>query len=378
MASSLAPANLNYPVRIDGVDALRALAIFFVLMNHVNIRLLIARVPYTQGLPNQLVSSLVWNGQAGVQIFFAISGFLIASMAIRRWGELSKVSLRGFYVLRFARIAPLLVALLIILSVLHLAGLKYFIVPANTGGLGRALFAALTFHVNVLEARRGYLPGSWDILWSLSVEEVFYLFFPIAARIFGRGKLFVALLCSFVLLGPYARVVLARGNEVWREYSYLGGMDAIALGCLTALLLSRIRFSRWTLRTFLLLGLGILVFILGFSMRAESLGLTRFGLDMSLLAVGTCFLVAAAAQSEWKSPRLLQPWLSLGRHSYEIYLTHMFVVFAMFSLFLLIGKPLGAVIPFFTAVIIVSALLGDLVARYFSEPMNRMIRERWN
>jgi len=160
MASSLTPANLNYPKRIDGVDRLRAQAIFFVLMNHVNIRLLIAQVRYTEGLPQQLVSSLVWNGQPGVQIFFAISG----SMAIRRWGELSKVSLRGFYLPRFARIAPLLVALLIILSVLHFAGLKYFLVPAKTGGLGRALLAALTFHVNVLEAHKGYLPGSWDIL----------------------------------------------------------------------------------------------------------------------------------------------------------------------------------------------------------------------
>ena len=219
---SIAPLNPNGQKRIDGVDALRALAIFFVLMNHVNIRLLIAHLPYTKGLPDQLVASVVWNGQPGVQIFFAVSGFLITSTALRRWGELSTVSLRGFYLMRFARIAPLLGALLFVLSVLHFAGLKYFVVPAKTGGLGRALFAALSFHVNVLEARRGYLPGNWDILWSLSVEEMFYLFFPIAARMFSRGKLFVIVLSGFVLLGPYARAVLAHGNEVWREYSYLG------------------------------------------------------------------------------------------------------------------------------------------------------------
>ena len=50
-----------------GIDLIRGLAIFFVLMNHVNIRLLLAKVPYTQGIPRQLVSSLVWNGQFGVQ-----------------------------------------------------------------------------------------------------------------------------------------------------------------------------------------------------------------------------------------------------------------------------------------------------------------------
>jgi peptidoglycan/LPS O-acetylase OafA/YrhL len=83
-------------------------------LNHVNMRLYLAKIPYTQGLPSQLVSSLVWNGQYGVQMFFAVSGFLIA---------------------------------------------------------------ALTYHLNLLEAHRGYLPGHWDILWSLSVEEMFYLFF---------------------------------------------------------------------------------------------------------------------------------------------------------------------------------------------------------
>src|SRR5277367_3222830 len=98
--------------RLDGVDLLRGLAIFFVLVNHVNMRLFFAHVPYTRGLPNQLVSSLVWNGQRGVQIFFAVSGFLITSTALRRWGSLSAVSIVDFYRQRFARIAPLLLLLL--------------------------------------------------------------------------------------------------------------------------------------------------------------------------------------------------------------------------------------------------------------------------
>src|SRR5271170_2216417 len=83
--------------RLDGIDLLRALAIFFVLMNHVNMRLLGAKVPYTRGLPAQLVYSLVWNGQFGVQIFFAVSGFLITSTTLARWGGLSRVSARDFY-----------------------------------------------------------------------------------------------------------------------------------------------------------------------------------------------------------------------------------------------------------------------------------------
>src|SRR5579864_4360702 len=274
--------------RIDGVDVLRGLAIFFVLMNHVNIRLLIAKVPYTQGLPDQLVSSLVWNGQPGVQIFFAISGFLITSMTLRRWGSLERVSVRDFYLMRFARIAPLLILLLAVLSILHFANFDDYVVQAKTGGLGRALIAALTFHVNVLEARRGYLPGNWDVLWSLSVEEMFYLFFPLVCSLLGRGKLLIALLCGFAVLGPFGRTVLAHGNGAWEEYSYLGGMDAIASGCLTALLVARTRFSRPVLWTLGGAGVAIMVFILGFSLQAYQWGLGRYGLDMTTLAMGTC------------------------------------------------------------------------------------------
>jgi peptidoglycan/LPS O-acetylase OafA/YrhL len=318
-------------------------------MNHVNMRLRLAKVPYTHGLPDQLVSFLVWNGQPGVQIFFAVSGFLITSTALRRWG--SQVPIADFYRLRFARIAPLLLALLAILSVLDLAQVKYF----KFTGLPRALLAALTFHINVLEARRGYLPANWDILWSLSVEEMFYLFFPLLRR---YTRLFIAVLLILIILGPFART---HGNEIWKEYSYLGGMDAIALGCLTALLAPRIHFSP---RLLAALGSALLIVTL------------YFFKDMTILAIGTCLICAASALTDWTGPRLLRPLLNLGQRSYEVYLTHMFVVFAFFQLFLIAGKPMAAVPLFFIATVIISGLVGEAVARLYSEPLNRRLRKR--
>jgi peptidoglycan/LPS O-acetylase OafA/YrhL len=324
------------------------------------------------------VNSLVWNGQHGVQIFFAVSGFLITSVSLRRWGTLCDIPVRDFYLMRFARIAPLLLLLLIVLSVLHFVGLKNFVISAKTGGLQRALFAALTFHVNVLEASRGYLPGSWDILWSLSVEEMFYLFFPIIGRFVGSGKLLIMLLISFVLAGPFARTVLAHGSEVWREYSYLGSMDAIALGCLTAIAVSRFRFPQAVLRSFTLVGLVLVSFILCLSGQSEKFGLIGTGLDMTLLALGSCMLIASTAQTNWKGHRMLIPLLQLGQRSYEVYLTHMFVVFTCFGVFVRAGS-LTPTVPFlFVAVIIASALFGDIVARLYSEPLNRIIRSRWH
>jgi peptidoglycan/LPS O-acetylase OafA/YrhL len=364
--------------RLDGVGALRGLAILFVVLNHVNMRLVIAKIPCAIGFSRPLVASLVWNGQFGVQIFFAVSGFLITSTALRRWGQLSAVSLRDFYLLRIARIVPLLLALLLILIGLHCTGARPFVVTQEMGGLGRALFAALTLHINVLQARRGWLPANWGVLWSLSVEEVFYLFFPLIARFFGRGKLFVVILLCFVVAGPLARTVLALGNDVWSEQSYLGGMDAIALGCLTALLVQRARFSGTALRVLAVIGAALILFALVGLRIVRAPLITQTGLDMTVIAVGTCLVMTAAAQMQWKAPGLLGPLVELGQRSYEVYLTHMFVVFALFGIFLRYGHPSWAVLPLFLLTTLLAAIAGDLVARYFSEPVNRALRQRWS
>jgi peptidoglycan/LPS O-acetylase OafA/YrhL len=380
------PSDSQSPIpawkRLDGIDLLRGLSIFFVLMNHINIRLLGADVPYTDYLPAQLVHVLVWNAQLGVQIFFVVSGFLITSITIRRWGSLSQVSLRGFYLFRFARIAPLLFLLLAVLCSLHFAHVHRYVVTAETGGLGRALLAVLTLHVNELQIHRGYLPGNWDILWSLSIEEMFYLFFPLACllfagkRLLGRSIVFPALLFVFVILGPFGRTLFAHGNEIAEDYSYLGGMEGISLGCLTALVVSRRRFSGrvvWTLAT---AGTVIVSASLIFSWQAYRDWLGKTGLNFTVLGIGTCMFIAATAQSEWRSPRVLAPLVRMGRYSYEIYLTHMFVVFTFFGLFLDTGKPMRGVPFLFVSAILVSGLLGAAVANFYSEPANRYLRSK--
>jgi peptidoglycan/LPS O-acetylase OafA/YrhL len=368
--------------RLDGIDLLRGLAIFFVLVEHVHIRLALAKVPYTKFLPAQLAHFLVGNGELGVQMFFAVSGFLITSISLRRWSPLSEIRVRDFYTLRFARIAPLFLLLLAVLSGLHLAHVSNYVVTARTGGLGRALLAALTFRINVLEARTWYLPGNWDILWSLSVEEMFYLFFPVVCflfagnRLFGRGKLFIGILLTFVVLGPFGRTLWTHGNLIWRDYSYLGGMEGIALGCLTALIVSRIRFSQrvlWTLG-----GVGALIVSLSliFSWQTHRDWLGRSGMRMTVIGIGTCMFIAATAQMEWKAPRVLRPLLKIGEFSYEVYLTHMFVVFGFFDLFLDAGKPMRWVPVLFVATILIAGLLGAAVANLYSEPMNRLLRSK--
>ena len=362
--------------RIDGIDLLRGLSIVFVMMNHVNMRLLGAKVPYTKGLPPQLTYTLVWNGQFAVQMFFVISGFLITSTSIRRWKGPATLNIRSFYLLRFARIAPLMILLLLVLSGLHLAHVPGYVVSQKTGGLGRALVAALTFHIGYLEATRDYLPGNWDILWSLSVEEMFYLFFPLAARLVRKQWLLVALLALFAVAGPFARMKAFNPNPVWREYSYLGGMDGIALGCLTAMFLSKKQLSRAWIYFCGAVGSALSIFSLGFSIQGYEWGLGRSGLNFTVLAVGVCLLIAAASQSSWRSPKVLLPLLILGQRSYEIYLTHMFAVLALFAAFVHFGKPLQGVPALFISAIVAAGVLGWGVSVLYAEPMNRLIRRR--
>jgi peptidoglycan/LPS O-acetylase OafA/YrhL len=362
--------------RIDGIDLLRGLSIVFVLMNHVNMRLLGANVPYTKGLPAQLTYTLVWNGQFAVQMFFVISGYLITSTSIRRWNGLGTLKIKSFYLLRFSRIAPLMILLLFILSGLHLAHVPGYVISEKTGGLGRALLAALTFHIGYLEAMRGYLPGNWDILWSLSVEEMFYLFFPLATRLLRKQWLLVPLLALFVIAGPFARMKAFNPNPVWREYSYLGGMDAIALGCLTAMFLSKKRLSRAWIYFCSTVGSVFLIFSLGFSIQGYKWGLGRNGLNFTIFAAGVCLLIVAASQSSWRSPKVLSPLLILGQKSYEIYLTHMFAVVALFAVFVHFGKPLRGVPIFFISAIVAAGVIGWGVSVLYAEPMNRLIRRR--
>jgi len=124
------------------------------------------------------------------------------------------------------------------------------------------------------------------------------------------------------------------------------------------------------------LGAALMILILAFSERADAWGLSESGLDMTILAVGSCMVIAAAAQTRWQSPRLLAPLVWLGRRSYEVYLTHMFVVFALYALFKSVAPMSGAVAMLFVGVVLASGLLGGSVSRFYAEPMNRLIRRR--
>ncbi|HEV2646177.1 MAG TPA: acyltransferase [Acidobacteriaceae bacterium] len=379
--------------RFESVDLLRGLSILAVVLLHSWLRFFLNDVHVGTRLPRWLAQLLLRNGGNGVTIFFAISGFLITLTSLRRFGSLSRMQLGRFYRIRFARIAPLLLLLLTVLCLLHWAALySHAFAPWHVKkniGLPRALFSALTFHLNWLEAKAGYLPANWDVLWSLSVEEMFYLFFPLACVAFvGRrsplrkvGWPLLFLLAGVLLvLGPWARSVWIT-TDIGREKSYLGGMNAIAMGCLAALLCDRLAHTRQLARrwTFVAEAAGwvLIAWMATWPRWAWLHGASQFlgrtDLDDTLLPLAVCLvMVATVLRGSSGGGWLTAPLRWFGRHSYEVYLTHEFLVLLGVIAFL---RWHGTHPAFWVAGITLStAPLGWAVAHYFSEPMNRRLR----
>jgi peptidoglycan/LPS O-acetylase OafA/YrhL len=382
-------------LRVPGIDLLRGLCIVAVVLHHINLRIHFRDSSLGQLLGPAANRVLFWNGYYGVRMFFVISGFLITAWSLKRWGKLGDLNMRQFYQMRFARIMPCLAGLLLVLVLLDRMGIPRFVVNTQHTSLARASIAALTFHVNWLEARTGYLPASWDVLWSLSVEEIFYVVFPLLCMLLRKQALLIGVLTCFVLVGPFMRV--HTHNELWAAYGYLACMDGIAFGCLAAMVAARIRLNKKINLAFTITGAFLCLLITVFRGIAVKFAFYKAGLDVTVLEIGSALLLIALRQNSEghagskpisnKSARALSlrrigetlyrstsflRWF--GRNSYEVYLTHMFAIWPMVGLFFYFHQSIHMAPLWFLAMLALAGGLGYLVARFYSEPLNDRLR----
>jgi len=364
----------------SGIDTLRGIAVLLVILLHINIRIPFSETFLGSIMPNSVYKVLFWSGYYGVCIFFVISGFLITTSTLRKWGSLPGISLRGFYMMRSARIMPLLIVLLLILSFLHFVGVTGFVIDQEQTSLGRAIVAALTFHINLLEIQTGYLPASWDILWTLSIEEFFYLFFPVACLLIGKERNFTVLVFFFLIASPFARIFLYPGNDL-ADHNHFAYLDALSLGCIAALIAKRVVISKRVLTTIAITGWSLILFVMVFRKWVSAVGLSMTSLNVTVLVIGVA-LVLIWMQKRSVGGHLVPSRFTgflrfLGCNSYEVYLTHMFVVLffvEVFSMFKLSGEWVWIL---YISIVIASSILGVLAARYFSNPVNIFLRERY-
>ena len=313
-----------------GIDCLRGLAILLVIVHHLALPFRLPLAPSLVGawLPARLVDAISFNGYEAVFIFFVISGFLITTRIAEHDGDVARVDLRRFYAARARRILPLLALALTLLTLLAFIGVPGF-APESGQTVAGLLGSALSFTFNWYEGRTGWAPAGWDVLWPLSIEEVFYLGFPLLCLVLPR-RLLIGLLVVLALALVPLRSLVPIGDEVWREKAYLPGMAAIAWGVLTAMLARGKHPARYGLRALACCGAFCIVLVLGWS---ELVHRHLFKSGLYVLCVGTCLLLYAF-HAHPPAPRRGLRWLArMGSLSYELYLSHMFIVLAAVGLY---------------------------------------------
>jgi peptidoglycan/LPS O-acetylase OafA/YrhL len=316
----------NQVNRNFNLDVLRGLAILLVIVHHIALpfRLKLSGGVLEELFGKRLVSVLAYSGQEAVMLFFVLSGFLITRRSLQLYGRLERIDWLDFYARRTRRIVPLLAVLLVVLSVLHALEVPHFRIKNEGQTWLGALFAAVFLHLNWYEGQTTWLPAAWDVLWSLSIEEVFYLAFPWLC-LFIRSPWLLAGMLALAASMPITRGALA-GQEIWQDKAYLPGFAAIACGVSAAILVQQgadhsKAFWRW------LAGIGGLGLVATLWFGNE---LWRTWGEASLLL--HCAAAALASMglqhvepSRWAAMAL--GWLArMGQLSYELYLTHMLVV----------------------------------------------------
>jgi peptidoglycan/LPS O-acetylase OafA/YrhL len=255
--------------RMPSLDGLRGISIAMVLVSHLD---------GTRGAPRFL--SLPEDlGNLGVRTFFVISGFLITTLLLDEKISTGSISLKKFYMRRMFRIFPASYAYIFVMALLSWFGL--ITLKHND------LLCAITYTVN------NHYDRSWWLghLWSLSVEEQFYLLWPFA-MVFLQTKTAIRLAIATVFVAPVIRVLLLL--YVPSQRPGIGSIfptiaDAMAVGCLLACLrdhliespgYARLLKSRW----FVLVPISI--FLLNYPLSARLGALVR--ISLMNIAIALC------------------------------------------------------------------------------------------
>lgn len=321
-ASPEAPPRFYHPE----LDGLRFLAFLFVFLRHAAPRLELPGWP----LAGQLWSHFCDSGALGLDLFFCLSSFLITRLLLLETERHGAIDLARFYLRRLLRIWPL-----------YFAGLALAALLARNGWeapFGRHLGPFLLLAGNWSSGLWGFPASSLALLWSVSLEEQFYLLWPPALRRLGAGRVLGAA-AFLVLLAIACRLgVVAIGLPHPATWCLtVTRLDSLAAGMAAAALLRDDRPPGPAWRRLLLFGGGLVAWILVHWLwpvgSAPSVGEALVFYPGA--AAGALAMLAAVYRPEGAPAGLAgaPPLVFLGRISYGLYVFHMAALVAVLRFF---------------------------------------------
>ncbi len=196
---------------IPGLDGLRAISVGLVIVAHL-----------AETHPSRLAAgvSRLDLGILGVRVFFVISGYLITTILMKELSATGTISLGHFYFRRGLRLFPAAYLFITVCALLGLAGL----VQLHQYDLPLAYLYGMNYYYG-----RSYALGH---LWSLAVEEQFYLLWPLTLRLLGKGRAVKALIGVLIAV-PFLRLASAAAGSSMEFVIYT---DILGTGCLLALM----------------------------------------------------------------------------------------------------------------------------------------------
>jgi peptidoglycan/LPS O-acetylase OafA/YrhL len=305
---------VNSAHRFAHIDAMRALAVLLVVVAHAGLEFVVP-------------------GGSGVTIFFSISGFIITFLLLRERDRTRGFSIKGFYFRRTLKIGPPFLLLIVLPTVAYAA-----FAPVRLDRVLPQVF--FVYDWVYYKDPGGVLPGT-SVLWSLAIEEQFYIVFAILWFTIVRSSrwgiaLAVTAICA-IAYGTIARFVMAAAGVGAEPRIYYGSdtrLDGIAWGVLTALftyeLLARPEWmpkARTALGRDLVLISAIGLYLLSLVVRDEWF---RNTIRYTLQSVSACLVIVygllpggGRLRSVFYRIALWKPVALTGLASYSIYLVHL-------------------------------------------------------
>lgn len=371
MATQPADGRAGY---LPGLDGIRAIAVGAVVAYHL-------RVPFFDG------------GLLGVSVFFTLSGYLITSLLLQGFVQRDRIGLKAFWGRRARRLLPALLLMLPVVAVTTAIAR-----PDKLAGTGRQVVSALFYVANWTTIARGddYFqrlsgPGPLDHLWSLAIEEQFYIVWPLlvlamlwlGARLGRRRAPLILVTVLLAAASTWAIVHLYDPHAMNNTRAYEGTdarAAALLVGALAAMALPFDRVTEvsrpWRIALDVVGTLGLAGVVACIALTDEYSPFLYRGGELALSASTVALALAAAHPGTVVARALgILPLRWVGARSYGIYLWHLPVVAFMPSTVLVDRPMLHGAVEFGLIVVLAAASF-----RLIEDPIRRraLARKRWS